>query len=156
VDREKLRNELLDELFANSPAAAMRYFRHWKGGALSLIHLNVMSVLDTDGAVPMGRLADALDVSQASATGIVDRMEQRGLIARQRDAEDRRVTRVALTDEGRALISNFAVERRERLSALLDELTDTELSGFLAGARAMRMARERHDPANKESQKVAE
>jgi DNA-binding MarR family transcriptional regulator len=143
VDRAKLRNELLDELFAHSPAAAMRYLRHWQGGALSLVHLNVLTVLDADGPMPMGHLADALDVSQASATGIVDRMEQRGLISRQRDPDDRRVTRVALTDEGRGVISGLASERREKLSKLLDELSDDELEGFLRGARAMRLARER-------------
>ena len=144
MDREQLRAELLDELFAHSPAAAMRYMRRWPGGALSLVHLNVMSVLDAVGALPMGHLAEALDVSQASATGIVDRMEQRGLVTRQRDPDDRRVTRVALTDEGRAVISGLATERRDRLSKLLDELTDDELAGFLRGARAMRLARERY------------
>lgn len=139
-----MRSELLDELLAHSPAAAMRYLRHWPGGALSLVHLNVMTVLDADGPLPMGHLADALDVSQASATGIVDRMEQRGLITRQRDPDDRRVTRVALTDEGRGVISGLATERREKLGKLLDELSDDELEGFLRGTRAMRMARERH------------
>ena len=52
--------------------------------------------------MPMGALADSLDVSQASATGIVDRMEQRGLIERRRDDDDRRVIRVPLTADGRA------------------------------------------------------
>jgi DNA-binding MarR family transcriptional regulator len=144
VDRAQLRAELLDELFAHSPAAAMRYLRRWKGGALSLVHLNVMTVLEADGPLPMGQLAEALDVSQASATGIVDRMEQRGLITRQRDAEDRRVTRVALTEEGRGVIGGLAAERREHLGVLVDDLTDDELAGFLAGVRAMRRARERH------------
>jgi DNA-binding MarR family transcriptional regulator len=144
VDRQKLRADLLDELFAHSPAAVMRYMRNWPGGALSLVHLNVMTVLDADGPLAMGHLADALDVSQASATGIVDRMEQRGLITRQRDPDDRRVTRVALTDEGRGVISGLATERRDKLGKLLDELTDDELEGFLRGARAMRLARERH------------
>jgi DNA-binding MarR family transcriptional regulator len=144
VDRERLRTELLDELFAHSPAKALRYMRHWPGGALSLVHLNVMMILDSDGALPMNQLAEALDVSQASATGIVDRMEQRGLIARQRDPDDRRVTRVDLTDSGRQAIERLGAERRDRLGKLLDELTDEELNAFLVGSRAMRRARERH------------
>ena len=143
MDRDQVKSELLEELFAHSPAKAMRYLRRWPGGALSLVHLNVLTILDTDGAQPMSSLAEALDVSQASATGIVDRMEQRGLVVRQRSAEDRRVTRVALTDEGRGLINGLAAERQDRLGLLLDELTDEELSGFLRGARAMRIARER-------------
>jgi 4'-phosphopantetheinyl transferase len=144
VDRAKLRNELLDELFAHSPARTLHYMRRWPGGALSLIHLNVMTILDADGALPMSQLAEALDVSQASATGIVDRMAQRGLITRQSDANDRRVTRVALTDRGRIAIERLGAERRDRLAKLLDELSDDELQAFLVGSRAMRRVRERH------------
>jgi DNA-binding MarR family transcriptional regulator len=91
----------------------------------------------------MGALADALDVSQASVTGIVDRMEQRGLVERQRDDEDRRVVRVATTDEGRRLIGLLAAQRREHIALLLDDLETDEIAGFLNGLRALRRARER-------------
>jgi DNA-binding MarR family transcriptional regulator len=143
VDRDQLKTELLEELVAHSPAAAMRGLRRWPGGPLSLVHLHVLTVLDTDGPIPMRVLAESLDVSQASATGIVDRMEQRGLVTRQRDDDDRRVVRVALTDEGRNMVNGMAADRREKLSMVLDDLTDEELAGLLAGARAMRRARDR-------------
>jgi DNA-binding MarR family transcriptional regulator len=117
--------------------------RHWPGGKLSLVHLNVMMTLDADGPLPMGALAEAMDVSQASVTGIVDRMEQRGLVERQRDGEDRRVVKVALTDEGRQLIGTLAAQRREHMAQLLEDLSEEELQGFLLGVRGMRRARER-------------
>ena len=135
--------DLLDEFASHGPAAAMRHMRNWPGGRLSLVHVNVLSLLEADGPLPMRVLADALDVSQASATGIVDRMEQRGLVERRRDGEDRRVVRVVLTDEGGHLIAGMATERREHLVRILDELTDEELAGFLLGTRAMGRARER-------------
>jgi DNA-binding MarR family transcriptional regulator len=144
IDRAQVRAELMDELFVNNPAKALHYMRRWPGGALSLVHLNVISILDADGPLPMSQLAEALDVSQASTTGIVDRMEQRGLIERQRDDDDRRVTRVALTERGRVVIERLGAERREKLGRLLEELTDDELEAFLVGTRAMRRARERH------------
>ena len=50
---------------------------------------------------------------------------------------------LALTEDGRALLSGFATERREVLTSLLDELSDDELDGLLRGARALRLARER-------------
>ncbi len=131
------------ELPSPSPAQAMRYLRHWPGGRISLIHINVISVLEADGPQPMRALAEALDVSQASATGIVDRMEQRGLVERQRDEEDRRIVRVVLTDEGRKLVEGVARERQDHMRILLDDLTDAELQAFLVGSRAMRRARER-------------
>jgi DNA-binding MarR family transcriptional regulator len=143
MDRATLLTELLDEMAAQNPAAAMRHMRHWPGGALSLVHLNVLAVLESDGPLSMRALAETLDVSQASATGIVDRMEQRGLIERRRGEDDRRVVRAALTDEGRTLIASLATERRDHLAMMLDRLSDDELRGFLLGARALHLARDR-------------
>ncbi len=144
MDRSALLLAVLEELTAHTPAGVMRYLRHWSAGPLSLIHLNVLTVLESDGPTTMRGLAEALDVSQASATGIIDRMEQRSLVERSRDDRDRRLVRVALTETGRRLIDGVAAERRGRLEMLLEGLTDAELQGFLLGARALRRAREAH------------
>jgi DNA-binding MarR family transcriptional regulator len=146
VDRQALMHDLLEEL--PTPSVAMRYMHHWPGGRLSLVHVNVLGLLEADGPMSMRVLADALDVSQASATGIIDRMEQRGLVERLRDSGDRRVVRVALTEQGRGLVSGMAAERRDHMAAILDDLTDEELAAFLTGARAMRRARERRHAAH--------
>jgi DNA-binding MarR family transcriptional regulator len=142
ADRPTLIAQLTDELSNRGPKEALHHMRHWPSGRLSLVHLNVLMTL-RDEPLPMGALAEALDVSHASVTGIVDRMEQRGLVERQRDDTDRRVVRVAVTDEGRRLTGLLADQRREHLALLLDDLTTDELTGFLVGVRAMRRARER-------------
>jgi len=141
MDRTRCIADLLEELGSHSPADAMRAMRHWPGGRLSLVHLNVLFLLEHDGPLPMRSLAEAMDVSQASATGIVDRMEQRGLVERQRDEDDRRVVRVAVTDEGRDLIAGMVAQRRDHMAQMLETFTDEELAGFLAGTRAMRRAK---------------
>jgi DNA-binding MarR family transcriptional regulator len=142
MDRTTVIADLLDELGRHSPADAMRAMRHWPGGRLSLVHLNVLFLLEHDGPLPMRALAEAMDVSQASATGIVDRMEQRGLVERHRDEDDRRVVRVAVTDGGRNLIEGMVAQRRDHLARMLETFTDEELAGLLAGTRAMRRAKE--------------
>jgi len=142
-DRTALITQLVDELSGTGTKEALRHMRQWPGGRLSLVHLNVLMTLEAEGPLPMGALAEAMDVSQASVTGIVDRMEQRDLVERQRGDEDRRVVRVALTDEGRRLISVLAAQRRDHMAQLLDDLSNEELAGFLTGVRAMRKARER-------------
>ena len=142
MDRSAVTAELLDELASAQPGKFMRHLRKGPGGAFSLVHLQVLFTLDTEGPLPMSRLADAMDVSQASATGIVDRMEQRGLVERLRDDADRRVVRVALADGGRQTLGVMASERREHLAQIIDQLTDRELEGFLAGLRGMRRGRE--------------
>jgi DNA-binding MarR family transcriptional regulator len=145
--RPRLRAQLLEELLWHTPAGALRAVRRRQGGGLSLVHLNVLTILDIEGSLPMRALAEALDVSQASATGIVDRMEQRGLVERRRDAHDRRVIRVAPTGEGMAVLGSLIAERREHMGHILDELTEEELEGLLRGLRAVRAARERHEDA---------
>lgn len=54
-----------------------------------------------DDGLTMRALAAELACDASNATGIVDRLERRGLIARTSDPADRRLKRVCLTDEGR-------------------------------------------------------
>lgn len=54
------------------------------------------------GRVAATELAEALDVSPANVTGMVDRLEREGLAARARSDEDRRVVFVTITPAGRA------------------------------------------------------
>lgn len=139
---QELRRQLIEELTSYAPARQMHAMRHWPTGKLSLVHLNVLIVLNSDGPLPMRVLAEVLDVSQASATGIVDRMEQRGLVARERDEADRRIVRVVLTESGRSLVEGVADQRRDHLARLIDILSDDDAAALLQGMRAMRRARE--------------
>jgi DNA-binding MarR family transcriptional regulator len=132
---------VLDELTAWKPSERMGMFRRWLAGSLSIVHLHVLTVLESDGALPMGKVAEALDVSIASATGIIDRMEQRGLVERGQQPDDRRVVLVRPTAAGLAVFSDLDAQRRAGISRLLDHLTDDELAALLKGLRAMSAAR---------------
>lgn len=116
-------------------------FKHWLRGSLSLVHLHVLTVLQVRGPLPMSKLADELDVSVASLTGIIDRMEARGLVERRREPDDRRVVLVHRTDAGDAVFGEMAAERRKHLEVLFDRMTDEELESFLVGLRALRRVR---------------
>ena len=153
--RRKLADELIEEL-VSTPREKMNAFRAWHRGALSLVHLNVLSVLETEGPISMGRLAEALDVSVASATGIISRMTARGVVERRHDAVDRRVVLVHLTEAGANVNQSLEQHHRERLGQLLEQLSAEEMAGFLLGLRAMHAARARMmaaetAPANREA-----
>jgi DNA-binding MarR family transcriptional regulator len=141
--RQTLADDLLDELTAWSPREREGMFRAWHRGSLSLIHLTVLTVLEVQGPLSMSQLAEALDVSDASITGIVERMEHRGLVERQHAVDDRRLVLVHPTNAGSSVFKSLATHRREHLSRLLEELTDNELTSLLTGLRAMRAARAR-------------
>jgi DNA-binding MarR family transcriptional regulator len=139
--RDTLISELVDEMTSWSPRERIDAFRSWLKGSLSLIHLHVLTVLEADGAVPMSRLAEMLDVSVASTTGIVGRMEERGLVERSHGEKDRRVVLVRPTDAGIAIFRDMTEHRRQSLAQLFTRLTDVELTALLTGLRAMRAAR---------------
>lgn len=133
--------EVVDELTSWNPREFITAFQRWHQGQVSLAHLNVLILLEANGPMPMGHLADALDISVASATGIVDRMEARGLVERRRDAEDRRVVMVVPAAGAKAVLGDIDARRRKALTKLLSMLTDDELNGLLTGHRALRAAR---------------
>jgi DNA-binding MarR family transcriptional regulator len=94
---------------------------------VSMSNLHVMSMLERHGALTMSRIAEALDVSLSNATGLVDRMEERGLVARVRDGEDRRVVHVGLTDSGRSVLSDIEVFQSDAVSTILRQLDERQL-----------------------------
>jgi MarR family transcriptional regulator, organic hydroperoxide resistance regulator len=60
-----------------------------------------LRALDPDRAVPMKKLADRLACDTSTLTGIVDRLEARGLVERQTQLGDRRAKALVLTATGR-------------------------------------------------------
>jgi len=133
--------EVIDELTSWNPREFIAAFQRWHHGSISLIHLNVLALLEGHGTLAMSKLAEALDISVASMTGVIDRMEKRGLVERRHDLEDRRVVLVHPAAGGRQLFADIDERRRLGLAKLLDSLTDADLEGLLRGHRALRAAR---------------
>ncbi len=86
---------------------------------ISMAQLNILYTLRRSGEMPMSRLADVLDVSLSNATGLIDRIEERGFVERTRVPEDRRVVLVRLTAAG--------VQMLDEHDALDDDLLRTVL-----------------------------
>jgi len=135
-------DEVVDELTSWNPREFIAAFQRWHQGEMSLTHLNVLTLLEAMGPQSMGRLAESLDVSEASMTGIVDRMEKRELVVRQRDAADRRVVLVVPAPGGAQVFAELNARRRQGLGKLLGGLSDEQLEGLLQGHRALRAARQ--------------
>ncbi|MET7330827.1 MarR family transcriptional regulator [Nonomuraea sp. NPDC005650] len=93
-----------------------------------------------DGPVGMTELTRALHLEKSSLTGLVDRAERRGLVARTRDARDRRACLIELTPEGErvgALAHDGVAARLEALTGELPEvhreLLTSAIDGILTG-----------------------
>ena len=95
---------------------------------VSMTHMHVMWLLQHHGELPMSRMAELLDVSFSNATGIVDRMEERGLVERVRVAGDRRVVLVRIGERGRQALEETEAVKQDRLQAILGHLDKTQLN----------------------------
>ena len=92
---------------------------------LSIIQTRLLGVL-RDRTPTMNELARFLGLDKSSATGLVDRAERRGLVARVPSATDRRAVLVSLTDDGRSFVSQAAAAFEADVSALLSRLPPRE------------------------------
>ncbi len=93
-------------------------------GALSLL-------LEQDG-MTIGTMSQKRGVDAPTATGIITRLEQNGLVERRHNREDRRVVKIYLTDEGRD-ISNTLVSSVEHFEQRMKRgFSESEMDRFLA------------------------
>jgi DNA-binding MarR family transcriptional regulator len=95
-----------------------------------------LSVLErAGGPLRMAALADALRIVPRSATGVVEGLEEAGLVRRETDPADRRSVLVSLTDAGRGTLDELAEARRrtaEELFGSLDPADQRRLLTLLA------------------------
>ncbi len=83
---------------ANLPALAAEL-------ELSPAQCHLLNLIEPARPLPMGQLAGALACDASNVTGLVDRLESRGLVQRRPSAEDRRVKVLSLTPMGARLRS---------------------------------------------------
>lgn len=81
--------------------------------------------------VTMSQLTAHLLVSNGNVTGLVNRLVEDGLIARQVDPEDRRSQRVMLTPAGRAAFREMAIAHEGLVDSFFAQLSDDEMAALL-------------------------
>ena len=94
---------------------------------VSMTHLHVMGLLSRHGETSMSRMAELLDVSLSNATGIIDRMAERGLVERVRVPDDRRIVLVRLSEAGQVELDTLEILRRDVVQKILDRLDTAQL-----------------------------
>lgn len=100
--------------------------------SLTLPQLVALQVLREDAPCSISSLCEVLRLSTSATSHLIDRLVDRGLVAREEDPSDRRQKRLTLTAAGRALVDDIAATRIQDLArglgsvdpALLDALSD--------------------------------
>lgn len=92
---------------------------------LSPAQCHVLHLIEPERPLPMGQLAQTLACDASNVTGLVDRLESRGLIRRQPAESDRRVKVLVLTPTG-VRLRTLLIERMTAPPAALERLSVRE------------------------------
>ncbi|MBW4498081.1 MAG: MarR family transcriptional regulator [Scytonema hyalinum WJT4-NPBG1] len=120
-----------------SQLLARRFTERLEPFGLTPFHWVVLCCLWEEDGLPTSSIGEKLQQVGGTLTGVLDRMEERGLIRRERDSRDRRIWRIWLTDAGRELetvLPPIAVEIREQAMRGISYAEREQFSQFLTKA----------------------
>lgn len=81
-----------------------------RGLSYSRFELLIILYASRAGQLPLGKVSQRLLIHPTSVTGLVDRLEKDGMVAREPNARDRRGVIARITDKGRAIVEELAPE----------------------------------------------
>lgn len=91
----------------------------------------LMQLYTAKRGVPPSEFANRANVTRATITGLLDRLERKGLVERQNHPSDRRMLTVHLTDKGKTLIESILPEHFCHTKRLMANLTSKEQKTFV-------------------------
>ena len=90
-------------------------------------YLEVVQTLEKNSShVRVSDISDALDLPRPGVTRTVKEMEQKGYLRKLASSDDRRVTYISITEEGRELSRKYDENYFSELSAYLDDISEEE------------------------------
>jgi len=99
---------------------------------LTLPQLLLMQTLESKGPITVGSLAKEMNLTQATVTSILDRLERKLLVKRERSQSDKRKVHVVTTDEGVELLKSAPTTLQDVFIKQFDHLQAWEQSMILA------------------------
>lgn len=97
----------------------------------------VLATIGYAGGLPFGEIGEKMMVTVSNLTGIVDRLEEKRLVVRERDAHDRRVVRVTLTEKGLKVYRNTIPLFEKSISQFFSPLNKTQQKELAALLRKL-------------------
>lgn len=103
---------------------------------------NVLRILrgSRSGALPTMEIAERMVEKTPGITRLLDRLEEKGLVERERGSDDRRRVLISITSQGLALLAALDEPVREATTAVLNGLTAEDVRGLQAALHRIRAA----------------
>lgn len=130
-------DQVLIELRRMMHSMEMRSKALEKLSGITLPQLLILRLLHAHGPQPIGRLATDSSLSQATATGIIDRLVSRGLVERKASAQDRRRVMVEISENGRAFIARAPSPFHDDFMHSFSNMESWEQTQFVSSLQRM-------------------
>ncbi|MBN6094125.1 MarR family transcriptional regulator [Staphylococcus saprophyticus] len=114
-------NRTLDHLMKIVKTDVQRY-------GLNVTEFAVMELLYNKGDQPIQRIGNRVLIASSSITYVVDKLEEKGCVVRQRNEKDKRVTNASLTDKGLSMMDEIFPDHASTLESTFSVLTDEEIT----------------------------
>ncbi|MDW3895077.1 MarR family transcriptional regulator [Staphylococcus saprophyticus] len=114
-------NRTLDHLMKIVKTDVQRY-------GLNVTEFAVMELLYNKGDQPIQRIGNRVLIASSSITYVVDKLEEKGCVVRERNEKDKRVTNASLTDKGRSMMDEIFPDHASTLESTFSVLTDEEIT----------------------------
>jgi DNA-binding MarR family transcriptional regulator len=95
--------------------------------------LSCLLALYEKGPLPPSQIGRHIMVNSSTVTGIIDRLERKGLVERSRISQDRRVITVSLTGEGRMLAESAPLPVQDKIVSGMRRLSSDEIAEIIGG-----------------------
>lgn len=99
---------------------------------LTLPQFMILQSLKEKDDATIGSIAQDINLTQATVTTIIDRMQARGIVTRQRNTVDQRKVNVRITDTGRELLKRGPATLQDRFGDRFAMLSEWEQHGIVA------------------------
>jgi len=129
-------DKVLDAAIGIAEAWNEKAGRWLRENQVTLTQFKAILLLSKAGSQTLSQLSEGLSRARCTVTGLVDRLEAKGLVKRKRSRKDRRLVYVYLTDKGKDL----AQELREKVvpeitglgERIMGRLTESEAAALLS------------------------
>jgi MarR family transcriptional regulator, 2-MHQ and catechol-resistance regulon repressor len=108
------------KLQRSAESSSSRATRHLISAGLTFSQYGVLDILYHLGPLPLGQIAEKILKSEGNMTTVVDNLERRGLVRRERNERDRRVITLSLTAAGQQIIEEVLPQH---IQAILEEMS---------------------------------
>jgi len=128
--RQKLEEDTFNSYIALQVAWQRLLIDNGSTDGLSFGQINAITAIRDHQPIPSRRLGQLLGITPGAVTQLIDVLVKEGLVARQENTKDRRVSELTLTEEGASRLAWIMQRRRDTFVGFYKVLSDEEMSNL--------------------------